>query len=292
VAHLRAASWDDLDDVYALLDARSRAAFGTSEVQLEHLRSDWEVPSFDLARDAEVAIENGRVVGYAALESTQELVHATVDDGLGDELLRRMERRARERGFDHVVVTVVPTGRPLQELVRRSGFVLDREVLRMWKHLSPSGAEPVWPDGLVARTFADADGEALHARLDEAYAGWDRDYVARPHDDWLKWMTDHGDFDRRLWFLVERDRELVAAGLNWKEHRGDGWVKDIVVRESERGRGLGKALLLHAFAEYRRRGARRVGLKVDSGNPTGAVKLYERTGFETDRRYGIWVKRL
>jgi ribosomal protein S18 acetylase RimI-like enzyme len=35
-----------------------------------------------------------------------------------------------------------------------------------------------------------------------------------------------------------------------------------------------------------------VGLKVDADNPTGAPRLYERVGFVTDRRYGIWAKRL
>jgi ribosomal protein S18 acetylase RimI-like enzyme len=33
-------------------------------------------------------------------------------------------------------------------------------------------------------------------------------------------------------------------------------------------------------------------LKVDSTNPTGAVRLYERLGFTTDRRYTTWVKPL
>ena len=37
---------------------------------------------------------------------------------------------------------------------------------------------------------------------------------------------------------------------------------------------------------------KQVGLKVDSTNPTGAPRLYERLGFVTDQRLGIWVKRL
>ena len=96
-----------------------------------------------------------------------------------------------------------------------------------------------------------------------------------------------------MWFLVERDGELVACALHWRAHEGRGWVKDIVVRESERGRGLGKALLNHAFRSVR--GARvpiASGLKVDSTNPTGAPQLYERLGFVTDQRYAIWTKRL
>ena len=105
-------------------------------------------------------------------------------------------------------------------------------------------------------------------------------------------MTEHEDFDPAMWFLVERDGELVACALHWKESQRRGWVKDIVVRESERGRGLAKALLQHGFRAYAGRGADRVGLKVDSTNPTGALQLYERLGFVTDQRLEIWQKTL
>jgi ribosomal protein S18 acetylase RimI-like enzyme len=132
----------------------------------------------------------------------------------------------------------------------------------------------------------------VHALLDVTYAGWDVDYVELAHDDWLAFMTDHDEFDPQMWFLVERDGELVACALHWKEHQRRGWVKDLVVDERERGRGLGKALLHHGFRAYADRGAGRVGLKVDSTNPTGAPQLYERVGFETDQRLGIWQKRL
>jgi ribosomal protein S18 acetylase RimI-like enzyme len=105
-------------------------------------------------------------------------------------------------------------------------------------------------------------------------------------------MTRHDEFDPALWFLVERDGELVACALHWKEHQRRGWVKDIVVRERERGRGIAKALLHTGLRAYAERGAERVGLKVDSTNPTGAPQLYEKVGFVTDRRYGIWTKAL
>ena len=105
-------------------------------------------------------------------------------------------------------------------------------------------------------------------------------------------MTRHEEFDPTMWFLVEREGALVACALNWKEHDGRGWVKDIVVRADERGRGLGRFLLEHTFGEYAARGAERVGLKVDAANPTGAPELYRRVGFETDRRYGMWTKSL
>jgi ribosomal protein S18 acetylase RimI-like enzyme len=189
-------------------------------------------------------------------------------------------------------VIAVPEDVPLWSLVERNRFERNRDVLRMWRDLSGDLPAPRWPNDVTVRSYTDADGERVHALLDEAYSGWDPSYVPRSHDGWVAIMTGHDDFDPALFFLVERSGELVACALHWKESNGRGWVKDIVVRESERGQGLGKALLLHAFRAYAARGVEKVGLKVDSTNPTGALQLYERLGFVTDQRLSIWIKKL
>ena len=279
---IRASTPVDIDAVFDLLTARSVAAFGSSELERDQFAPVWE-----LAHTDRLVATDGRVVGYASLDAAHEVVVAARDDDVNDALLRAVEVRARARGFDTLVAIVVPQDVPFHGLVTRAGFSHHNDVLRMWRPLDGEIPEASWPDGVLVRTYADADAPTVHALLDETYSAWDDTHVARPHDDWLQWMTKHEEFDPDLWFLVERDGALVACALHWKEHAGRGWVKDIVVRETERGRGLGKALLQHAFADYARRGAERVGLKVDAGNPTGAVQLYERLGFVTDRREEI-----
>ena len=159
----------------------------------------------------------------------------------------------------------------------------------MWRQLNGELPAPAWPKDVAVRTYTDADARNVHALLADAYLAWDDTYTARTHEDWLAWMSVHDEFDPALWFLVERDGELVACALNWREHQGRGWVKDIAVRENARGQGLAKALLHHTFRTYVARGTERVGLKVETSNPTGALQLYEQTGFVTDHRYGIWV---
>jgi mycothiol synthase len=285
---IRPATEADFDAVFELLAARSRAAFGISEMERSHLREAWALQ----ATDRFVAVVGGAVAGYAELDEAHDVVHAARDADVGDALLGRLEERARERGFGRLDVTVVPEDEPLFSLVRRNGFELERETLRMWRPLDGDLPTPTWPDGVAVRTYTDADGERVHTLLDEQYAGWDRSYVSRSHDGWLAFMTQHDEFDPAMWFLAERDGDLVGCALHWKEHQRRGWVKDIVVRESERGRGLGKALLHEGFRAYAARGVDRVGLKVDSSNPTGALRLYESVGFVTDRRYGIWTKQL
>jgi ribosomal protein S18 acetylase RimI-like enzyme len=288
VTEIREATDDDFEAVFDLLTARSRAAFGISSEQPAFLRQRWDAPS----TDNWVAVENGVVAGYASLDENQDFVHAAKDPDVGDALIAHVERHAGLRGFPYVAVVAAAEDAPLYSAVQRHGYTVDRAILRMWRMLDRELPEPVWPVGVTVSSYADADAERVHALLDEQYAGWDQTYVGRSHAGWLTFMTEHEDFDPAMWFLVERDGELVACALHWKESQRRGWVKDLVVRENERGRGLAKALLHHGFRAYAERGADRVGLKVDSTNPTGAVQLYERLGFVTDQRLEIWQKSL
>jgi len=52
------------------------------------------------------------------------------------------------------------------------------------------------------------------------------------------------------------------------------------VLQSERGRGIGLALVLQALEEWQIRGVSSVFLEVRASN-TGAIRLYERAGFTT-----------
>jgi ribosomal protein S18 acetylase RimI-like enzyme len=132
-------------------------------------------------------------------------------------------------------------------------------------------APPVWPDGVRVRTYAPDDARPLHELLVHAYRHGGGEVA--PFDEWLPAMTGDSEFDPQLWFLAEAGRALAGSALCWTS----AFVKDLVVQESWRRCGLGEALLRHAFAELRRRGATRVDLKVEAGND-GARRLYERVG--------------
>jgi ribosomal protein S18 acetylase RimI-like enzyme len=71
-----------------------------------------------------------------------------------------------------------------------------------------------------------------------------------------------------------------------------GWVDSLAVRKPWRKRGIGLALLQHSFAEYYRRGKRKVGLGVDAENLTGALRLYERAGMHVQRIFDQFEKEL
>ena len=71
-----------------------------------------------------------------------------------------------------------------------------------------------------------------------------------------------------------------------------GWIRALGVRPRWRRRGLGTALLLHAFGALYARGQRRIGLGVDAENTTGAVRLYERAGMRAAWQADIYERKL
>jgi ribosomal protein S18 acetylase RimI-like enzyme len=78
---------------------------------------------------------------------------------------------------------------------------------------------------------------------------------------------------------------LTASGS------GDrGWVDELGVLVSHRGRGIGEALLRRSFGVFAGRGVRHVLLNVDAENPTGATALYERVGMRVAGRWDLWER--
>lgn len=83
-------------------------------------------------------------------------------------------------------------------------------------------------------------------------------------------------------FVVEAEGEPV--GDLWVAERdlGEGrflWVYDVHVADEHRGRGYGKAAMLLAEDEARRRGLDRIALNVSGGN-TVARGLYRSLGYD------------
>ncbi len=277
--HVRRAMAADVEPAFAVSDALSMVLYGRSEGSIEHLRAAWG------HGEAWVATEDdggGGVLGYATLEDGYVEVWPHPDQRDGGVAAALLDVVA-ERGGE--LETIVPAAaEDLVGLYRDRGWVQVREILRMELDVTPEPQPPVWPEGVSVRTYRDDDAAAVHALMVEAFAA--NAEVVLPFERWHPWMTDDPGFDAGVWFLAEAGAELAGACLCWAE----GWVKDVGVRPAWRGRGLGEALLREAFGEFHRRGLATVGLKVDSDNPTGAVRLYERVGMLPDRTYVMFSR--
>jgi mycothiol synthase len=87
--------------------------------------------------------------------------------------------------------------------------------------------------------------------------------------------------------IADPSGELLGAVVVtrlWPESwgwAGGPWVADIFVVPAHQGRGLGRALLMHAVAWAHADAEPRIGLTVTAGNP--AQRLYESAGFQCRR---------
>ena len=86
-----------------------------------------------------------------------------------------------------------------------------------------------------------------------------------------------------LWAIEEDGRAVGTVFLGVRE--GGAWLYDIVVDETERGRGLGRAAMLALEAKVKELGYASVGLNVWGGNEI-ARALYRKLGY-TERSVGM-----
>jgi mycothiol synthase len=278
---VRPATVDDAPAINELVIAVDTVVQGWSDSTVAELVDWWR--ETDLVGNSWV-VEDDSLAAYAVLiphggsaDIDGFVDPAKTDHGLGSWLLGRGEERARELGFPKVLTwCLAPDGRA-RSLFERSGYREIRRFYRMLAEHDGAPSQPEWPDGFRVYTFEPADARPFHAALGEAFAEeWN--FVETPFDQWAERRLNGPDFDPSLWFIVREGDEIAAVLRGEPERAGAGWVGALGVRPAWRKRGLGLALLRHAFGEFYRRGQPRVGLGVDAQNPTGATRLYERAG--------------
>ena len=284
------------------MNEAERADLGGAWLTEADLRAFWSLVDRD--RDEwVVAAPDGRLVASAAVQVSQpvqmrafvQISPAHRGRGIGIERLRRTEERARE------VVQKAPPGARVslrqnigtdnndaRRLLEAHGYAFVRRFWTMAIELDAEPPPPSWPEGFRVAPLGDGEGRVVYDAMEEAFLDhWGN--VPREYDEWRVWTIDREGFDPTLWRLVWDGDELAAASLNAIRH-DEGWVNVLGVRRPWRRRGLALALLHESFREFRRRGVPRSLLGVDSENPTGATRLYERAGMEVIRTDDAYEK--
>ena len=172
----------------------------------------------------------------------------------------------------------------------RLGYAPIRHSYRMRIDFLEPPLEPEWPEGISVRPATETDIRTAYDVYSETFADtWE--FGNDPFDEWSHWMLEEG-LDLSLWFVAEADGEAAGIALNKPSdgEEGLGWVRVLGVRRPWRRKGLGRALLLHVFGEFHRRGFHGVGLGVDAESLTGAHRLYESAGMRVYRRSVVFEK--
>lgn len=271
---------------------------GRADTSADDVRSEW-VP-LDLTRDAWLVEDaSGAAVAAVTLRLDGDVfeadgyVHpAHRGRGLGGFLLAVTEHAARAA---QPPVELLRTGISLrdpaaQALLAARGYTTVRHFWTMVAELHDAPRGPAPPPGVTIAPVDPGGWREFHAVKEAAFADhWG--YTPETYEAWLKRRTVHPEHDPSLWF-VARDGGRVVGMIECSPQAVGGFVHAIGVLPTGRGRGIGEALLRHAFAELARRGERVVRLGVDAANPTGATRLYEKVGMRVEAEYAVLEKRL
>ena len=311
---------NDLDAAVALMRTCEIADEGSSETTADDVRTFWNRPRFDLARDAGFVIgPSGDVVGYFDVWAREGYTVIYADGyvhpehrgrGLGRWIVQTAEARAREvaehaPSGERVILhnTIAATQAEACALLESEGYSPGRYFWRMVIEMEAPPPSPVWPEGVRCRRFRPGEETAVHEVVMSGF-GDNYGHQWSPFDEWRGVMMESESFNPDLWFLAVADAAASGPQPDGGREGGastivgvvlcpdyeEGWVRQVAVKRDWRGRGIALALLHEAFGELYRRGKRTVGLVVDSYNRTGARSVYERAGMHEERTHIAYEK--
>jgi mycothiol synthase len=291
------------DEAAAIAELANRVSdelFGEREETEATVRQWLTAPELDPREDIRVAVaDDAPILGYVDVSAHPEpkywidvRVPTSVSTDVRDALLTWAEGRARDRKATLVRAFTSDQDTAAKDVLERRGYELIRHSYRMRIDFEGEPPAPEWPEGVTVRSATEADIETAYETYSETFEDtWE--FGHDPFDEWRHWMIED-DLDLSLWFLAEGKGELAGIALckAWEGEEGLGWVRVLGVRRPWRRQGLGRALLLHVFDEFHRRGFHGVGLGVDAESLTGAHRLYENAGMRVYRRSDIYEKSL
>ncbi|HMG31718.1 MAG TPA: GNAT family N-acetyltransferase [Jiangellaceae bacterium] len=278
------------------MHAAERGALGRDDSTLAEVRELLSLkrtpPETDhwLVEGGGVAIAWGMVTDDYGGEQVDLDVYAdpahpdTVREAVLDVLLNRVRELARERENGEVTVGagVIVGDEPNAAALRGRGFVAERRFNRLRIELDGEYPVPAAPDGVALDGFdpeSDGDWADWHAILLESFSehwGYEQTSLAA----WREALDAEEDpeFARWRFALVDGVRAGICQASGRFASEGGGWIRNLGVVPSARGRGAGRYLLEQALASYAADGRSWAGLGVDTGNVSGALRLYESAG--------------
>jgi mycothiol synthase len=293
---LRDAREDDVELAAGIVRAEERVLRGASVWDVADMIQFWRHANF--GGGSWFVERDGLPVAFAAAierEGEAECWAAVHPDfagqGIANALLTRAEARARKRGARRIKVGAFAEDTVALRLFERRGYREARHYYQMRIDLDHTPELPEWPEGIAPGNFRAEDARAFHETLQEAFAQeWG--FHVLSFEEWKRKRLEAPETDVSLWFVARAGNDLAGVIRCDPKGHGGGWVGALGVRKTWRRRGIGLALLRHAFAEFHRRGEPHVGLGVDAQNPTGATRLYERAGMRVIKEDIIFEKEL
>ena len=290
---------EDAQQVLDLMETCEVSEYGESDSDLGDLLHDWG--QIDLNEDAWLVFTSaGDLAGYGGLIPYLEGFRMDIyisprwrNTTLLEKLYGCCEAHARAllgtRHGEKVVCRTYPAhiNRKQRNFFRRHGYELVKYHIQMHIDLEGDIQLKPLPENVALRSMQPGQDEhAIHALVQSAFDRPGR--IPQPFNEWQEFMMRKDIFHPELWFLAVAREEIIGTCLCF-QYGQLGWVRQLAVVEKWRRKGLGAALLCHAFQVFKERGCEKVALVVDSDNPN-AYRFYQSLGMKKMRQYDQYLK--
>jgi ribosomal protein S18 acetylase RimI-like enzyme len=312
----RGGSIEDYKIAFDLLNAHSQHLNGRIDlVDPELLRVDWQNEGFHLETDLHMIFaSDGALAAFVecwlnSVPPVHPWVYGCVHPdhwakGIGRHLVTWAEERAR-LALEKCEPDLRVAPRSGAEAHNKAGLALFdglgwkviRSFYRMIIDLESAPVVPPFPEGITVRPYnPETELEEVYRTFVDTFKDH-FGFIEQPFEKGLaefkhNFIEEPG-YDPRLWFVAMDGYQIAGICICRPEDPEDpesGWVSELGVRREWRHRGLGFALLKHAFASFYKDGKKRAGLGVDANSLTGALKLYERAGMRVLRQFNMFEK--
>lgn len=278
---LRPATLDDLTAIDELQRRHDVHWFGASEHSADEV-AEFMSYADPLSENSLLVLDGERLVAVALRFGSDTLLTADPEIPAAPVYRLLLPWFAARPGY----TDVLSRDAPAVAVVEAAGWTHHKSAFDLIVEVTPELqlADPVWPDGIEPHDFEVADAAAIH-RLIYLDAGW-ADVPGHPERDFDEWrrlfITEHTIPEQQV--IAWRGERIVgvAMGRTWDD--GTGWVAQLATAKDERGRGLGRAMLLEALRRRVAGGARSLGLSVQATNEH-ALNIYLDAGLEIDREF-------
>jgi mycothiol synthase len=293
---LRAPRPDEARAVFAVLSARDTVDFGAPDCTLDDVLDEWRASDFDLEADARVCEdERGAIVAYTSVRPPCTYGSVAPEHegrGAGKLLLAWAERRQLEAGWNKHRQAIAGSNARARTLLEGTGYVYVRSHWRMSRVLDGSVERPAVPEGVSMRMLdTDADAEVVYELDRTAFADVAEAQLETLSEFVERHLQTH-DLDTTLSTVALRGSRVVGFLLarRWPQE-SVGYVGILAVAPPEQRQGIGRTLLLRAFAAFQAAGLEGAELSVAADNPK-ALHLYKAVGMRARFQIDVYERAL
>jgi len=153
------------------------------------------------------------------------------------------------------------------------------------------------PSGIEVRPVKESDTRRIWDASVEAFK--DHWGFSQPTESDFEAYKGSKYFQPELWQVAWEGNKVVSSVLNYIDHdynrefnKKRGWTEEITTQRAWRHRGIAKALIVRSMHMHKAKGMTEVALGVDTNNPNGALQLYQGLGYEKEKTWITFRKKM